>query len=752
QKMKMGVKAHSRLAVGDCSMWEDFEWRLQYTPIDGYDDAPSFKRLARVVRALEGEEPGEPIVKEGEDLPPRRLLFYLATPPNVYMPIVKHLADAGLNDRATIIIEKPFGTNEASAIQLTKHIQRHWDMDRVLPIDHYLGKGTAMNIMVFRWGNALFEPLWNRDHISRVEVTVEETVDVGTRGGYYDGSGCLRDMIQNHLMQLMCFVAMESPADMSPKSLRAEKHKLLSSITVPQGKDALLGQYMGYQDVQGVEPGSTTPTACSIRLAVENWRWKDVPFILQTCKAGKEARSFIDVFFKPVPMSLFGNKTKPNRIRISIQPKETIEVFFCSLASGSDDGNPGYSCPTPMSPVTPKIHTPKNMPARAATPKRKMSKHKGMIRAPTLAGPLDTSCGCKVSDPTSSIQTRQATMTFSFKEEGVTLPSAYERLLYDAQKGDFTLFPTPEESQDSWKLLDGLIAASASIPVTVYPKGELKFDQPDGVLTTMEARSHIRKHIHQTRAGLAKGACGAFIREANYAAHKRGVFHFMAAGGTTPQEAYEQIALRHDEVDWTKVHVWFGDERNVPCTSAKSNYHMVHEALLSKIPLFSSDGYGLKRPHPNVHAIIGPNDGEDERDQPGDRATRVAEQYCRTFKSHALTDGRCRANIRMDLVWLGMGADGHTVSLFPGSAAVREDTKQFVAYKVPQLGQWRISVTRKVLAAARHTMVLLAGAEKSMKLSQVLTGPIQPNLLPLLAAFPKDGKITVVADAEAGLD
>ncbi|MBE2185764.1 MAG: glucose-6-phosphate dehydrogenase [Rhodothermales bacterium] len=273
-------------------------------------------------------------------------VYYLALPPGAFEMTAGWLGHTGMNAEQNgwvrIVVEKPFGHDLASARHLNAVLHRYFDEHQIYRIDHYLAKETVQNLLVFRMANPIFERLWNRDTIERVDILVAETVDVGTRGGYYDHAGATRDMIQNHLTQLFTLVAMEIPAATDADAIRAEKVKVLRS-TLPVGRrDAVFGQYtagtvdgrevIGYRQAPKVRPDSDTPTFASFRLHVENWRWQGVPFVLTTGKALRERVSEIVVTFRTPPVAFFrdveGASVAPNQLRFELQPDEAFTLSF----------------------------------------------------------------------------------------------------------------------------------------------------------------------------------------------------------------------------------------------------------------------------------------------------------------------------------------------------------------------------------------------------------------------------------------
>ncbi len=327
-----GIDQFSRQGKTTDEQWSAFAGHLSYLSAD-FADPATFNALHKQIETQ--AQPGQsPIV-----------VYYLAIAPALIETVVTGLGNANLaadRDRVRIVVEKPFGHDLASAQELNRMLTGVFDERQIYRIDHYLGKETVQNILAFRFANALFEPLWDRRYIDRVEILVAEEVGVGHRGGYYDGAGALRDMIQNHLMQLLCLVAMEPSVAFAADEIRDKKVDLLRAIR-PIAADrvaavALRGQYEGYRQEAQVQPNSTTETFAQLRLHIDNWRWQGVPFTLRTGKNLKDKRSLITVVFRPVPHRSFpasvAQNWQENHIEIHIQPNEGINIDLMAKVPG----------------------------------------------------------------------------------------------------------------------------------------------------------------------------------------------------------------------------------------------------------------------------------------------------------------------------------------------------------------------------------------------------------------------------------
>ncbi|MGH8264329.1 MAG: glucose-6-phosphate dehydrogenase [Steroidobacterales bacterium] len=375
--------------VSDLAAWEGFAARLHYQSGD-VETPQCFPELKERLEAIEGGAPAN-------------RLYYLAVAPKFFGSIVRGLGASSLaredgDLRRSIVIEKPFGRDLASAEGLNRLVRTVFDEHQIFRIDHYLGKETAQNLILFRFANAIFEPIWNRNYIESVQISVAETVDVGQRTEYYDSAGVLRDMFQNHLLQLYTLTAMEPAVPLNATALRDEKVKVLKATRPLDPGNAVFGQYQGYRATAGIRPDSRTPTYAALKVELDNWRWQGVPFYLRSGKALAHRTSEISIVFKRPPHRMFGafQSPTPNVLSICVQPDEGVHLKF----------------------------------------------------------------DAKVPDTPHEI--RQVTLEFHYRTtfKCANLPDAYERLLLDALHGDASLFARNDEIENAWRLIDPIVTAS----------------------------------------------------------------------------------------------------------------------------------------------------------------------------------------------------------------------------------------------------------------------------------------------------
>jgi glucose-6-phosphate 1-dehydrogenase len=401
-ELRSALDEFSRTKPVDEQVWQEFSQHISYC-LGDMDAAPTYAALEKKLAGFASE-------------PLRRnLLFYLAASPSQFGRVVEQLHRAGLLQKdpgdswQRVVVEKPFGHDLESARQLNRELTRYAHEQQVFRIDHYLGKETVQNILMFRFSNAIFERLWNRESIDHFQITVSEKLGVGQRGGYYEEAGALRDMVQNHLLQVLSLVAMEPPVSLEAEAIRDEKVKLLKSIRqlTPEevARQVVRGQYVagtvdgesraGYRQEPKVKPDSNVDTYVALKLFIDNWRWSGVPFYLRTGKCLPVSTSEVRVQFRPTPHVLFaaqcGPKLDPNALTLRLQPNEGISLRFNGKVPGT------------------------------------------------------------------SVAVQPVRMHFSYDAEfGAYTPEAYERLLLEAMAGDATLFIRRDEVETAWQIVDDI--------------------------------------------------------------------------------------------------------------------------------------------------------------------------------------------------------------------------------------------------------------------------------------------------------
>ncbi len=374
--------------------WHKFSDSLEYVPISAGPKALK-DAVDRAKAALEGES---------------RLMHYLSVPPAAALSAVKMLSDAGLVENCRIIMEKPFGTDLASAVSLNARLHEVFDEEQIFRIDHFLGKEAAQNILAFRFGNGLFEPIWNRNFIDHVQIDVPETLGLGQRAGFYEATGAYRDMVVTHLFQILGFMAMEPPTALEPAPISEEKNKVFRSMLPIDPREVVRGQYMGYREEKGVDPVSETETFIALKCQIDNWRWAGVPFFLRTGKRMAEGQRIISIAFREPPKSMF-----PVGSGVSAQGPDHLTF---DLADASKMSLSFYG-------------------------KR----------------------------PGPGMRLDKLSMQFAMHDTGLIgdVLEAYERLILDAMRGDHTLFTTAEGIERLWEVSTPLLDAPP--PVRLYSPG-----------------------------------------------------------------------------------------------------------------------------------------------------------------------------------------------------------------------------------------------------------------------------------------
>ncbi len=430
-RMRKGVEEHGREPL-DEGVWEGFARRLHYRSVPS-GDMEAYGRLKELIEDHDARHGTR-----------GNRLFYLATAPDLFPDIAENLGRIGLADEgdgterfSRLVVEKPFGHDLRSARELNTRLNAVFRERQVYRIDHYLGKETVQNLLVLRFGNAIFEPIWNRRYVDHVQITVAEELGVGSRGGYYDESGALRDIVQNHMLQVLSIVAMEPPAQFESRDVRDEKVKVLRAIPEfdarSAARDAVRGQYgpgwiggsrvPGYRQEGGVDPQSETETYVAMRVMVENWRWSGTPFYLRTGKRLPRRTTEVSIHFKAAPHMPFASTAvetvAPNLLTLRIQPDEGASLRFVAKVPGPQ------------------------------------------------------------------IDLRPVSMDFAYGNAFLrSSPEAYERLLLDALLGDSTLFTRWDEVERAWEILDPLIAdwSATTAPFPNYDAGSWGPEASDAML------------------------------------------------------------------------------------------------------------------------------------------------------------------------------------------------------------------------------------------------------------------------------
>ena len=427
--------------------WATLEKGLHYVPGE-FTDEDAFGRLKARLEDIEKERGTR-----------GNVLFYMATAPSFFAPVIRRLHELQLTREENgrwrrVIIEKPFGRDLDSAHALNCELREVLEENQTYRIDHYLGKETVQNILVFRFANGIFEPIWNQRYVDHVQITVAETLGVGSRGGYYDKAGALRDMVPNHIFQLISLVAMEPPISFEADAVRDEQSKLLRAIGPIEGEavltDAVRGQYGGgqaggveipaYREEDRVPKDSNTETYVALRLEIDNWRWKGVPFYLRVGKALKQRVTEITIRFRQPPLSLFRDtdvdNLTPNELVINVQPDEGITLHF----------------------------------------------------------------GAKI--PGATMKLGHVNMEFCYSEHfGREPATGYERLLYDAMLGGQTLFQRSDMVEAGWRIVTPILDVWRALPARDFPNYAAGSWGPAEADELLERAGHAWRHIEETEPG-----------------------------------------------------------------------------------------------------------------------------------------------------------------------------------------------------------------------------------------------------------
>nr|WKN36743.1 glucose-6-phosphate dehydrogenase [Tunicatimonas sp. TK19036] len=694
--LKEGVDDFSR-RKSDETTWKEFSEHVAYH-VSNVKDIESYKEIVGLIEEKEQEWGTKEVNR----------LFYLSVAPTLFEPIAINLGKVGACqdvNRTRIIIEKPFGHDLKTAHSLNRILTKIFAEQQIFRIDHYLGKETVQNILTFRFTNALFEPIWNRNYIDHVQITVSETVGVGTRGGYYEGSGALRDMIQNHVLQLVSMIAMEPPISLEADEIRNKKVDVLKAMRRISPEDveehAVRGQYgpgwikgeevPGYRDAEGVAEDSNTETYAAAKFYIDNWRWQDVPIYVRTGKRMADKTTVIAIQLKSAPHRAFVSNGKinqdPNRIIINIQPEMGMKIRFQAK-------RPGVS---------------------------------------QIVNPVE--------------------MIFDYEQAyDAPTPEAYETLLLDAVAGNAALFMRADQVEAAWEVVMPILEKWESMPLTDYPSydagswgppkanellnqdGRHWFNPPArNVLDTVIEDKHneskvgvINLHTYNDIDDLSYCAAELFASKSQEAVEKFGRFTVCLSGGSSSKAMYELLAKEPlaSKIPWKNVHVFWGDERAVPIDHPDSNAGMAMSAFLKKVPI----------PENQIYPIEG-----------GLRADVAALQYEEVLQR--FFQGR---SPRFDLVLLGLGSDGHTASLFPEVTISQKEMTWVKEVFVPKLDSYRITLTPQLINKANCVAFIAYGKGKADALQHVLEGPYEPEQYPAQLIQPTHGEVHWFVDNEAG--
>ncbi len=693
--MQEGVDEFSRRGKVKNSAWDKFAKHIFYRSAN-VKDADSFQNISAQIEAME-KEWGEKSNR----------LFYLSVAPTLFETIAVNLGKSQVCEdikRARIVIEKPFGHDLKSAKALNKLLGTIFHESQIFRIDHYLGKETVQNILTTRFTNAVFEPLWNRNYIDHVQITVSETVGVEGRGEYYEGSGALRDMVQNHMLQLVSMIAMEPPISTDADEVRNKKVDVIKAMRryKPEEVDeyAVRGQYgpgwikgkevPGYREEEGVDPHSNTETYAAAKFFVDTWRWQDVPFYVRTGKHMADKTSVITIQLRPAPHRAFSvdgdAMEEANRIIINIQPEMGITIRF-------------------------------------------QAKRPGMNQ---IVNPVD--------------------MVFDYdKSYDAQAPEAYEALLLDAISGNAALFMRADQVEAAWEVVMPILESWGNKPIENYPSyasGTWGPPEADRLLAkeghswinppASNAKETIIKdkhdesrkgvvnlHVYENTDDLSYCAAELFVHKSKEAIERDGRFVVALSGGNSSKKLYELLTQRPfvTEVAWSKVHVFWGDERAVAIDDPESNAGMAFKTMLDEVQI----------PKEQIHPMQG--------DTRPDLAARQYEETLQDFFR-----GR---SPRFDLILLGLGDDAHTASLFPGVQISDKRMSWVQDVFVPKLDAHRITLTPQLINQSHAIAFIAYGDKKAAALQHVLEDDYHPSEYPAQTIKLEDGEVHWFVDNEA---
>ncbi len=606
-------------------------------------------------------------------------VFYLATIPSMFGPVAQALASHGCNkpgpggEFARLVVEKPFGTDLESALQLDAALHGAFEEHDVYRIDHYMGKETVQNVMALRFANSIFEPIWNRRYVDSIQVTVAEKLGVEHRGAFYEGAGALRDIVQNHVMQVLSLTLMEPPATMDANAIRDEKLKVLRSVVIPGSDeivdDVVRAQYGAgvidgtpvspYRQEDGVNANSTTETFIALKLHVDNWRWADVPIFVRTGKRlAKRATEVAMIFHRPPHLPFAGKLIRDLRSD-ALDPADPAGRGDLPSFRGQD--------PRAVLPCEKRRH---------GFLLRQRLRHRVRRRLRAVAarrngGRPDTVHPRRRGDP--GVEDRGADPTGVQRVRAAACPLCVRYV--GPPGGD-----TPHRRRGS--------------PLARPMNGELRV-------------------VEDVAAAFADQVCQELARFADDAAEGRH-FRLALSGGPTARASYEALALRQG-IDWSRIEVFWGDERCVPPDDPDSNQRLVREALLANVAAVA----GI---HPMAAVGGAPEPAEATRaetDAPDPAWCRGADAY------HELLS----ATGPLDLIHLGCGPDGHTASLFPDSEALSNPGDRLAMINVDPSGNNahpRMTVTLPMINSARLALFTVAGESKREVIAKLRAGADLP--------------------------